>query len=70
MAIACGVKTDSSQQRYVNCIDYNYAKYNHKKIAYIKSVRLHSAGYDIIIFFTDGSKINIWSYKYPMRIYE
>lgn len=70
MAIACGVRTDSSRQRYANCIDYNYNKHNNKKVSYIKSVRLHSGGYDIVIFFTDGSKMNIYSYKYPMRIYE
>jgi hypothetical protein len=70
MALACGVKTDWSRQRYTNCKDYNYTKHNHKKISYIKSVRLHSSGYDIVIFFTDGTRLNIWSYKYPMRIYE
>lgn len=70
LLMACRTHNDRHGQYYQYYDRINYAKFNGKKISYIQSGKMHINGHDIIIYFTDGTKLNIWCYKYPMRIYQ
>jgi len=64
--VACSSKSNNM----VYATEYNFSKYKGKTIARIDYCDgCGSSGDDLIITFTDGSRLKIWAYKYDMEVY-
>lgn len=67
---SCGSKSNSYKSNKIKATKYNFSKYKGKTVSNINYC--DGCGYsgdDLIITFTDGSKLKIWAYKYNMKVY-
>lgn len=64
-ATACDRKAPGQQKNTWNAAKVNWAQYHGKKIARIS---VNEYGNEIMIFFEDGARVEVASYKYPMHV--
>lgn len=68
--VACSPKSNNYKPDKVYATEYNFSKYKGKIVAHINYCDgCGSSGDDLIITFTDGSKLKVWAYKYNMKVY-
>mgnify|MGYP001583870199 CR=1 FL=1 len=72
MVICCGDGTynpsNPNNIRKIDATDMNFAKYIVKYIEYIQSAHTVTGCDDLVIYFTDGTKMRIFINKYTAEI--
>ncbi len=69
LLVACSGRNDSPLSHYADASTWSYNQYAGKTISQIRYVQNGEMSGDVmLLFFTDGSTLRIYAYKYNMKV--